>query len=134
MKIAVVTANGVTISQHFGRAPFYAVYTVEQGKIVRREKRDKASSADSSGHDCQADPGCHDAHHSPDADTRSQHAGMLANILDSEVLIAGGMGYGAYACLQSSGIKPVITDCQDIDEAIQSYLDGRLINQIYRLH
>ncbi len=34
MKIAAVSEDGVTISQHFGRAPFYVVVTVEDGKIV----------------------------------------------------------------------------------------------------
>ena len=41
MKIAAVSEDGVTISQHFGRAPFYVVVTVEDGKIVAHEKRDK---------------------------------------------------------------------------------------------
>jgi predicted Fe-Mo cluster-binding NifX family protein len=29
MKIAAVSEDGITISQHFGRAPFYIVVTVE---------------------------------------------------------------------------------------------------------
>ncbi len=41
MKVATVTEDGVSISQHFGRAPYYMVVTVEDGKIVEREKRDK---------------------------------------------------------------------------------------------
>ena len=45
MKIAAVSEDGVTISQHFGRAPFYVVVTVEDGKIVSREKRDKMGRA-----------------------------------------------------------------------------------------
>jgi predicted Fe-Mo cluster-binding NifX family protein len=42
MKIAVVTEDEVTISQHFGRAPYYMVYTVEGGKVTEKERRDKA--------------------------------------------------------------------------------------------
>ena len=45
MKIAAVSEDGVTISQHFGRAPFYVVVTVEDGKIVSREQRDKLGHA-----------------------------------------------------------------------------------------
>jgi predicted Fe-Mo cluster-binding NifX family protein len=41
MKIAVVTDDGKMISQHFGRAVHYLVLTVEDGKITRRELRDK---------------------------------------------------------------------------------------------
>jgi predicted Fe-Mo cluster-binding NifX family protein len=42
MKIAAITENGTTISQHFGRAPYYLVVTVEDGKVVSKEQRDKA--------------------------------------------------------------------------------------------
>jgi len=47
MKIAAVTEDGTTISQHFGRAPYYLVVTdngkgfqppSELGSLVRREK------------------------------------------------------------------------------------------------
>jgi len=41
MKIAAVTEDGTTISQHFGRAPYYLVVTVEDGQIVNKEKEDK---------------------------------------------------------------------------------------------
>ena len=40
-KIAVITDDGKTISQHFGRAPYYLVATVENGQIVNREMRNK---------------------------------------------------------------------------------------------
>jgi predicted Fe-Mo cluster-binding NifX family protein len=33
MKIAVITDDGKTISQHFGRAPYYMVFSIE-GKLV----------------------------------------------------------------------------------------------------
>ena len=45
MKIAVITDDGATISRHFGRAPYYAVFTVEDGAVVEREMRDKAGHA-----------------------------------------------------------------------------------------
>jgi len=42
MKIAVVTDDGATICQHFGRAQYYTVVTIENGKVVSKEKRSKA--------------------------------------------------------------------------------------------
>jgi predicted Fe-Mo cluster-binding NifX family protein len=45
MKIAAVSDDGTTISAHFGRAPFYVVVTVEDGRIVARETRDKMGHA-----------------------------------------------------------------------------------------
>ncbi|GAI71759.1 unnamed protein product, partial [marine sediment metagenome] len=41
MKIAAITEDGATISQHFGRAPLYVVATVENGEIINKETRDK---------------------------------------------------------------------------------------------
>ncbi|MCK7517641.1 MAG: hypothetical protein MZV64_07950 [Ignavibacteriales bacterium] len=41
INIAAVTDDGTTISQHFGRAKFYEVLFVENGKVVKRERREK---------------------------------------------------------------------------------------------
>ena len=38
MKIAAISEDGATISQHFGRAPLYVVVTVENGKVVSKER------------------------------------------------------------------------------------------------
>lgn len=134
MKIAVVTENGVTISQHFGRAPFYQIVNVEDGKIVSRERRDKAGHHTAGSHDCHESQSCHEEKHGMDASSQAKHADMLANITDSQVLIAGGMGYGAYESLENSGIEPVITDVETIDEAVKLYLEGKLVNLMEKLH
>jgi predicted Fe-Mo cluster-binding NifX family protein len=134
MKIAVVTEDGVTTSQHFGRAPFYIVVTAENGKIVSQEKRNKAGHHIGGSHDCHEDQSCHDEKHGMDAASQAKHAGMLANILDCQVLIAGGMGYGAYESLESSGIEPIITDVGSVDEAVKIYLEGKLVNLMEKLH
>ena len=45
MKIAAITDDGNTISQHFGRAAYYLVVTVENGQIIDREFREKLGHA-----------------------------------------------------------------------------------------
>jgi hypothetical protein len=45
IRIAAVSEDGVTISQHFDRAPIYVVVRVEDGRIVARETRDKLGHA-----------------------------------------------------------------------------------------
>jgi predicted Fe-Mo cluster-binding NifX family protein len=134
MKIAVVTENGANISQHFGRAPYYMVFSAENGKVVSTEKRNKASHHTAGISDCHEDHSCHDEKHGMDSASQAKHAGMLANILDCQVLIAGGMGYGAYESLESSGIEPIITDVETIDEAVKIYLEGKLVNLMEKLH
>ncbi len=42
-KIAVVSNNGSRVSQHFGSARFYEVFTIDNGIISNRERREKAN-------------------------------------------------------------------------------------------
>jgi len=132
MKIAAISEDGVTISQHFGRAPLYVVVTVENGKIVSKEKRDKAGHHTfSGGQHPETAPG---EKHGYDTGAQSRHAAMAQSIDDCKVLIAGGMGWGAYDSLKSRGIETVVTDVESIDEAVKLYLDGKLPNLMERLH
>lgn len=134
MKIAVVSEDGVTISQHFGRAPFYLVVTVEGGKIVSHEKRDKMGHAQFAGeheeHGHEADP----RGHGFDPAAQNRHTRMAAAIADCEVLLARGMGAGAYESMMQANIRPVVTDIAHIDESVQAYIEGRLVDHTERLH
>jgi predicted Fe-Mo cluster-binding NifX family protein len=132
MKIAAISEDGTTISQHFGRAPYYVVLTVENGKVVNREKRDKAGHHTfASGQHAETAPG---ERHGYDAGAQSRHAAMAQNIDDCKVLIAGGMGWGAYESLTSRGIETIVTDVENVGEAVKLYLDGKLPNLMERLH
>ncbi|MCX6003793.1 MAG: DUF134 domain-containing protein [Chloroflexi bacterium] len=132
MKIAVVTDDGTTICQHFGRALYYSVVTVDNGKVVSKEQRNKA------GHhiagDQHASHASHGEKHGFDANAQASHAGMMANITDCQLLIAGGMGWGAQESLKRAGITVHMTDVNNIDEAIQLYIQGKLPNLQERLH
>jgi predicted Fe-Mo cluster-binding NifX family protein len=132
MKIAAISEDGITVSQHFGRAPLYVVVTVEDGKIVRKETRAKA------GHHTFAANQHPDTvpgeRHGYDAGAQARHATMAQSIDDCQVLIAGGMGWGAYESLKSRGIETVVTDVESIDEAVKLYLAGKLPNLMERLH
>ena len=131
MKIAAITEDEVTISQHFGRAPLYVVVTLEEGKIVSKETRPKTGhhTFAESHHDLA--PG-EQRGYGPGAE--GKHASMAQSIADCQVLLAGGMGWGAYESIRSYNIEPVVTDVQDIDEAVGLYLAGKLPNLMDRLH
>ena len=132
MKIAVVTDDGTTICQHFGRALYYTVVTVENGKVMGKEQRNKAGHhVAGMQHESQAS---HGEKHGFDANAQASHAGMMANITDCQLLIAGGMGWGAQVSLKQSGIESLITDVNNIDEAIKLYIQGKLPNLTERLH
>lgn len=132
MKIAAITEDGKTISQHFGRAPYYLVLTVENGKIVNREMREKMGhthfAAESHGDDA------HGAGHGMDAVSHNKHISMAEVISDCEVLLCGGMGMGAYESMRLLKIQPIVTDVSEIDSAVQAYLDDKLIDHTEKLH
>ncbi len=135
MKIAAVSEDGVTISQHFGRAPFYVVVTVEEGKIVARERRDKMGHAQFAGEaHAEEAAGADPRGHGFDPAAQSRHARMAAAIADCDVLLARGMGAGAYASMEQAGIRPVLTDIPTIDEAVQAVISGEIEDHTEWLH
>jgi predicted Fe-Mo cluster-binding NifX family protein len=133
MKIAAVSEDGVTISQHFGRAPYYVVVSVEDGKIVSREKRDKLGHAQFAGEQEEAH-GADPRGHGFDPAAQDRHARMAAAITDCDVMIARGMGAGVYESMKQAGIRPVVANVANIDEAVQVYLAGRLEDHVEKLH
>jgi predicted DNA-binding protein (UPF0251 family)/predicted Fe-Mo cluster-binding NifX family protein len=132
MKIALVTDDEKTISQHFGRATLYLVYTVEDGKITGKETRPKIGHRHFAFKDER--PHVHGERHGFDLASVSRHASMAEAIKDSQVLIAGGMGMGAFRSMESCHIEPVVTDVENIEEAVKLYIEGKLPNLINRVH
>ena len=104
MKIAAVSDDGVTISQHFGRAPFYVVLTIEGGRVIAREKRDKLGHAHFAG----------EPHEGHTHDGTAQRHGF-------DPAAQGGM-------------RPVVTDMADIGEAVEAYVAGTLTDHLEKLH
>lgn len=132
MKIAVITDDGKVISQHFGRAAHYLVVTVENGQIVDRQLRDKIGHSHFASQHIEVEvPG---QPHGMDAASHKKHLQMSDVIADCEALLCGGMGMGAYQSMVSRGIKPVVTDIRDIDQAVMAYVEGKIVDRIDRLH
>ncbi|MFL7838228.1 MAG: NifB/NifX family molybdenum-iron cluster-binding protein [Candidatus Promineifilaceae bacterium] len=152
MKIAAVTDDGKTISAHFGRALQYVVLTIEDGRITASELRDKANHRDfqqgGSNHDeliqiSDAEDESEDEHehghghgqgHGHGRHSAEKHRMMFENITDCQILLARGMGQGAYMGLEQSGIRPILTSIKTIDEAAQAVIDGSIEDHPERLH
>jgi predicted Fe-Mo cluster-binding NifX family protein len=122
--IAFVTDDGSTISSHFGRALYYEVITLHDGKVTDRKRVSKAGHH-SFGPEAHSEQGHHDDH---------KHATMTAPIAGVAVLVARGMGMGAQQHLVASGIQPILTDLHTIDEAVEHYIAGTLADNPRRLH
>jgi len=130
MKIAVVTNDGDYVSQHFGRSRFYKIYTIENDKIIDREMRERGT-----GHFARQAHSHHDephydseGRHGYGAEAQSRHSAMAAEISDCQVLIAGGMGRGAYDSFKAAGLEVILTDYDSIEEAVTAYMEGKIRN------
>ena len=132
MKIAAITDDGKTISQHFGRARYYLVATIENGLIVKRELREKLGHVHFANlphpEELPGQP------HGMDPASHNKHLQMAEAITDCEALLCRGMGRGAYESMKMRSIRPVVTDIADIDEAVMAYIQGTIIDQVDRLH
>lgn len=106
MKIAIPTKENNKIDDHFGHCEFYSVFTVsDDKKVLNKEKL-----ASPKGCGCKSDI----------ASTLSE--------IGVSVMLAGGIGQGAINKLVQSNIA-VVRNCKgDVDELIQSYLNGFVLD------
>jgi predicted Fe-Mo cluster-binding NifX family protein len=59
---------------------------------------------------------------------------MTAAIVDCEVLLARGMGAGAHESIKQAGIRSVVADLANIDDAVAAFLAGTLNDHPETLH
>jgi predicted Fe-Mo cluster-binding NifX family protein len=131
MKIAVVTDDEITISQHFGRASLYVVYEVEDGKIKGKETRPKMGHKHFAFKDER--PHVHGERHGYDLASLNRHVSMAEVIKECQVLIVGGMGMAAYESMRRFNIEPIVTDVSGIEDAVKLYVEGKLPTLINRV-
>ncbi len=127
MKIATVTEDGTKLSSHFGVAPSYRIFTIEEGKIIKDEVIDKPHHKEHQEHGGHHNHD-HHGHH-------GGHGGMkfFDVIKDCDVLFAGGMGEPAYKRALSFGFEVIMTG-GNIEAAVESYLNGDLVSDQRRVH
>lgn len=133
MKIAFVTDDGKTVSAHFGRAAYFLVVDVEDGRETGREMREKLGHAH-----FHSTENVHEEHatqpHGFDPQSQSRHTSMLEAIADCSVVVCGGMGQGAVFSIRESGKDLRLTSEPSIDRALELFLAGKLDNQMELSH
>ncbi len=101
MKIAIPTAQG-ELSSHFGHCEAFAIFTIEDGKIIKQETVDPPTH----------EPGSHPA---------------FLHQLGCTVVIAGGMGIKAQELMCQNGIKVVVgVPPFSLEILVNLYLQGKL--------
>ena len=132
MKIAFVSDDGKTICRHFGRAQYYQVVEIENGEEIGRELREKM------GHQHFSSSETADAQnsgpHGFDPASQKKHSEMLTAISDCEIIVAGGMGRGAYQSMQENGMKVFVVSMDEIDQALDAYFAGNLEDMANLVH
>ena len=101
MKKIAVPSQGNQVSAHFGHAPEFKMFSVDNGKITNEE--------------VVKNPG-----HQP---------GLLPRLLKDEgadVIISGGMGQKAIAIFEQNDIEVICGAAGDVDSVINNYLEGAL--------
>ena len=132
MKVAIVTVDGETVSQHFGRSPYFKIYTIENNSAVHTEMRERGTGhfATQRQHTHSNEPGPENPHgrHGYGADADQKHFSMAREIGDCDILIAGGMGQGAYESFSRAGLNVILTDRVSMNDVVRDLIEGKLNN------
>lgn len=136
-KIAFISDDGDNLSSHFGQAEHVVVITLEDGKVLSRELRDKATGRHGQ-HDRNLEQvswyGGDIKRQHDQMPTKDHHAAKFETMQDCSVLIARGMGVPAMTTAENMGLRVMLVAPKTVDEALQAYLDGTLEHDQRRLH
>lgn len=125
MKIAIATDDKLHIAEHFGGSDFILVATIEDGRIVNKEVREKPGHHAFSG--AESHPQTNErGRHGFGTEAEQRHTEMFDAFKDCEALIVNRIGTGACTHFISSGVRVIATDIKDVDEAIDFYIKGKL--------
>lgn len=115
MKIAVASDNKKTISEHFGKARGFKIFEIKNNRIINEEYRKNIGKNNGNCGSCD-------------------HAIMINNIKDCDIIISFGMGRRIYDDLISNKIMPIVTEENDVKKIVDLFLNSNLINRIDKLH
>jgi len=120
MKIAVASDNGILLTGHIGRCNMFLVYETIKDNIIGSEKRINnftLHKTDGHTHNHGGNEHNHQVH---------SHSALVKGLQDCSYLICSSCGPGLVNDLMSSGIKIILTDEMEADEAVKLLIEGRL--------
>jgi predicted Fe-Mo cluster-binding NifX family protein len=115
MKIAIASDDKKTISHHFGKASGFVIFDIQDGKVITQEYKENIGKNNGECGSCN-------------------HSAMINNIKDCEAVISYGMGQRIYDDLIKNKIKPIVTEVENVDEALNQFLKKNLKNATEKLH
>ena len=129
MKIAIASMDGTSISSHFGKSPYFLIFNIENEKIIDMRQIENTFT-----HHFRKEDGQHEEHGHHDEGAHHSHSGLVAGLKGCQVIIARGMGQGAYNDLTRKGFEVIVTDEKDPETAIMKFISMELTNHTERLH
>lgn len=101
MKLAIAYENG-EVFQHFGETPSYLVVDIENGEVVNEKIHDNGEAS---------------------------HIALIDVLVDlgADAVVVGGLGGGAFVRLEAAGIKIYAPYVGSAKQAIEDYLEGKLV-------
>lgn len=120
MKIAVATEQGKTISDHFGRSPYVAIFETENGKIINQSMRENTFTGHFRGHH----EGQQHGEHLHGAGDPHDHNSAAEGLGDCRVVISHGMGRRAWEDLRARGIEMIAPDETEVEKAVLAHTPG----------
>lgn len=129
-KIAFVCDDAETISAHFGRAPLVVIVTLQEGREIAREVRQKESGGRRQDHDHGPDH-AHDHSHHPDP---ARGARKFVELEGCQALVVRGIGSMAVARVEQLGLRVYAVAEHTVDGALQAYVEGKLTHDPRRIH
>jgi len=115
MKVAVASDDRILISEHFGRALGFEVFTINDGEIIGQERRENIGRSNGECGSCD-------------------HNIMIENIKDCDIVICYGMGKRIYSDLTKNDIQAFITEEKTVNSAINKFINNELKNRLDKLH
>ena len=124
MKIAIPTDDKTTICPHFGKTAGFIVYSIEDRAILETEYRQNTFTGHAQRH--------HDENHHG-GDHHHSHAAILQALGDCQIVIANGMGRRLYNDFEEWKIQVFITRENNLENAIEAFLNNTLDSDIEQL-
>lgn len=111
-RIAIATADGVSVCDHLARAAAFVVVEVNSGVPGARVTRTRGTE------------GC------------GNHATFVEMLAGCDAVITGGIGEGAAVSLAAHGIRSLVAPGAvgtPIDDALRAWIEGRLVTSDERV-
>ena len=125
-KIAIATNDQKRVTGHIGRCRGFAVFEINDGKILNKEARENLFTNHRRG----------GAHHHGEGEGhggqghgRHSHEHLINGLKDCSYLISSGGGWRVVEDLKQHNISTLFTNEEFIDNAVNKFIKGELKNE-----